>query len=199
MTGLLPWYPFDIGYADSPFAQWQQGLYLFDATGQLVAASPAPTCTTSQRAFCDNGRTQGAAACAERAGLWPRPDHHRRHPGPLGQLIVNFFTNALTHAFPGDTAGNIWITSAHPADGTVKIVSKDDGGGIADAHIQKIFNPFFTTRLGQGGSGLGLSIAFNIATSVLGGTLEVVSAPGQGRTFTVVLPRVAPTVLASPA
>lgn len=115
------------------------------------------------------------------------------YPGPLGQLIVNFFTNALVHAFPDDVSGNIWITCSRQGDDTVKIVFKDDGSGIPDAHIQKIFDPFFTTRMGQGGSGLGLSIAFNIATGMLGGTLVVASAPGQGTKFTVVLPRVAPT------
>lgn len=115
------------------------------------------------------------------------------YPGPLGQLIVNFFTNALVHAFPDDVSGNIWITCSRQGDDTVKIVFKDDGSGIPDAHIQKIFDPFFTTRMGQGGSGLGLSIAFNIATGMLGGTLVVASAPGQGTIFTVVLPRVAPT------
>ena len=116
------------------------------------------------------------------------------YPGPLGQLIVNFFTNALAHAFPADTKGNIWIVCSRQTEDSIKIEFKDDGCGIPDANIGRVFDPFFTTRMGQGGSGLGLSIAFNIATGMLGGTLEVVSAPGQGTTFTVVLPRVAPTV-----
>jgi signal transduction histidine kinase len=119
------------------------------------------------------------------------------YPGPLGQLIVNFFTNALAHAFPADTKGNIWISCTRSTDDTIKIAFKDDGCGIPDANIGRVFDPFFTTRMGQGGSGLGLSIAFNIATGMLGGTLELVSAPGKGTTFTVVLPRVAPTVAAS--
>lgn len=117
------------------------------------------------------------------------------YPGPLGQLIVNFFTNALAHAFPTETAGNIWIQCTHQAeDDTVRITFRDDGCGIPQANIDRVFDPFFTTRMGQGGSGLGLSIAFNIATGMLGGTLELVSAEGQGTTFIVVLPRVAPTL-----
>ncbi|MES2947963.1 MAG: sensor histidine kinase [Pseudomonadota bacterium] len=116
------------------------------------------------------------------------------YPGPLGQLIVNFFTNALIHAFPADAAGDIWITCNRPVADLVKIEFKDNGCGIPAAHIARIFDPFFTTRMGQGGSGLGLSIAFNIATGMLGGTLEVVSVEGQGSTFTVLLPREAPTV-----
>lgn len=114
------------------------------------------------------------------------------YPGPVGQLIVNFFTNALAHAFPADTKGNIWITCTRDANDTVKIEFKDDGCGIPDANLNKVFDPFFTTRMGQGGSGLGLSIAFNIATGMLGGTLELNSAQGSGTTFTVVVPRVAP-------
>ncbi len=116
------------------------------------------------------------------------------YPGPLGQLIVNFFTNALIHAFPTDAAGDIWIACSRHAADLVKIEFKDNGCGIPAAHIARIFDPFFTTRMGQGGSGLGLSIAFNIATGMLGGTLEVVSVEGQGTTFTILLPREAPTV-----
>jgi signal transduction histidine kinase len=119
------------------------------------------------------------------------------YPGPLGQLIVNFFTNALTHAFPADARGNIWISCSSPTENTVKVEFRDDGCGIPDAHIGKVFDPFFTTRMGQGGSGLGLSIAFNIATGMLGGTLEVASEPQKGTTFTVLLPRVAPTAVAT--
>ncbi|MES2581890.1 MAG: sensor histidine kinase [Pseudomonadota bacterium] len=123
--------------------------------------------------------------------------HMDSYPGPLGQLIVNFFTNALMHAFPAQTSGNIWISCARQGEDSVQIAFKDDGCGIPAANLQKVFDPFFTTRLGQGGSGLGLSIAFNIATSMLGGTLALASAEGQGTTFTVVLPRVAPGMAAS--
>jgi signal transduction histidine kinase len=68
----------------------------------------------------------------------------------------------------------------------------DDGKGIAAEHLDKIFDPFFTTRLGEGGSGLGLSIAYGLVTGMLGGRIAVTSAPGQGTTFTLELPLVAP-------
>lgn len=117
------------------------------------------------------------------------------YPGPLGQLIINFFTNALTHAFSEEAKGNIWISCARHGEDSIKITFRDDGRGIAGANLKKVFDPFITTRLGQGGSGLGLSIAFNIATGMLGGRLDLTSAEGQGSTFTVVVPRVAPTVV----
>jgi two-component system NtrC family sensor kinase len=55
-----------------------------------------------------------------------------------------------------------------------------------------VFDPFFTTRLGQGGSGLGLNIVHNIVTNLLGGSIVVTSAPGQGTRFTAKLPLEAP-------
>ncbi len=114
------------------------------------------------------------------------------YPGPLGQVIINFFTNALTHAFPTDTVGEIWIRTTLQDDDWVSIEFKDNGVGIPQEHVDKVFDPFFTTRLGQGGSGLGLSIAYNIATAMLGGHIDVHSSPEGGTTFTVLLPRVAP-------
>jgi signal transduction histidine kinase len=54
-----------------------------------------------------------------------------------------------------------------------------------------VFDPFFTTRMGQGGSGLGLYIVYNIVTSLLGGSIEVSSTPG-GTCFTIRFPACAP-------
>ncbi len=59
-------------------------------------------------------------------------------------------------------------------------------------HLSRIFDPFFTTKGGEGGSGLGLSIAYNIVTGILGGTIAVESRRGEGTTFTITMPRVAP-------
>ena len=53
-------------------------------------------------------------------------------------------------------------------------------------------SPFFTTRQGQGGTGLGLHIAHNAVINVLGGKIEVQSQPGEGTTFTLRLPMIAP-------
>ena len=56
----------------------------------------------------------------------------------------------------------------------------------------QVFAPFFTTRLAQGGSGLGLTICRNMVNGILGGRIEVVSPPLAGTTVTITLPRLAP-------
>jgi signal transduction histidine kinase len=114
------------------------------------------------------------------------------HPGPLGQVLINFINNALLHAFdaPG---GQMVLAASTPEPGRVVIVFSDNGAGIAPENLARIFDPFFTTRMGQGGSGLGLNVAYNIVTSLLGGTIRVDSTPGQGARFTLDLPLQAAT------
>lgn len=116
------------------------------------------------------------------------------YPGPLGQVITNLFSNALLHAFDGRPAGCITIRARTYADESVSLFFSDDGVGVSPEHLNRIFDPFFTTKSGEGGSGLGLSIAYNIVTGILGGTITVESRPGEGTTFTVTMPRVAPKV-----
>jgi signal transduction histidine kinase len=106
------------------------------------------------------------------------------YPGPLGQVFINFISNALLHAFsaPG---GRMVLSATTPEPGRVRIVFSDNGAGIAPDNLARIFDPFFTTRMGQGGSGLGLNIAYNIVTSLLNGAIRVDSIPGRGTTFTL--------------
>jgi PAS domain S-box-containing protein len=112
-------------------------------------------------------------------------------PGPLGQVLGNLVINAEIHGFDEGAKGNIWITAtAH--DNTVAITVRDNGLGIDEAYIGKLFDPFYTTRLGLGGSGLGLHIVHNITTEVLGGTVDVNSKLGEGSEFTVTIPLLAP-------
>jgi PAS domain S-box-containing protein len=114
------------------------------------------------------------------------------YPGPLGQVITNLVNNAVIHAFDGRENGRITITAEMKDPAWVELTVKDDGAGIAQAHIAKVFDPFFTTKLGQGGSGLGLNIVYNLITKSLGGTVRVVSEPGKGAAFILLLPLFAP-------
>ena len=70
----------------------------------------------------------------------------------------------------------------------VRIVFGDDGRGIPAEHLPRVFDPFFTTRMGQGGTGLGLNIAHTIVSSLLGGSIRVQSTPGAGTMFILELP-----------
>ncbi len=119
------------------------------------------------------------------------------YPGPLEQVIANLIGNALAHGLVGKDPGRIQV-QAYPvgADQVILRVS-DNGVGIPANTLKRVFEPFFTTRLGQGGSGLGLYIVYNLVTGVLGGSIDVESLPEHGTTFIVLLPRSAPE--ASPA
>ena len=72
----------------------------------------------------------------------------------------------------------------------------DDGTGIARELRDRVFEPFFTTRQGKGGTGLGLHVVYNIVTNVLGGAITLRSATGEGVTFVIDLPLVAPILAA---
>lgn len=113
-------------------------------------------------------------------------------PGAFGQVITNFITNALLHAFDGRSTGTITLRAGTPEDGLLVLTACDDGIGIAEEDLRRIFDPFFTTKLGKGGSGLGLHIVYNIVTRILGGKIAVESRLGAGTTFMLTMPVCAP-------
>ena len=125
------------------------------------------------------------------------------YPGALAQVLTNLVLNCVEHAFDSETAGTIHIGVRCETDGTadaradakagwLNMQVRDNGRGIAPDMIDRVFDPFVTTRRGQGGTGLGLNIVFNLITRQFGGTITVTSTPGQGATFLLRLPRVTP-------
>ncbi len=112
-------------------------------------------------------------------------------PGPLGQVVINLVNNAYLHAFEGMAQGTVQL-QATATDSEVTLVCQDNGRGIAPETLEKMFMPFFSTRIGSGGTGLGMSIVDNLVKSTLGGSLHVASVQGAGTTITITLPRVAP-------
>lgn len=114
------------------------------------------------------------------------------YPGPFGQVLTNLVQNAVMHAFEGRSEGRVLITLGVHSAGRLSLVVSDNGCGIPPEHLAQVFKPFFTTRMGSGGSGLGLHIAYSIVSNVLGGAIELESVPGQGTRFTLDLPRRAP-------
>jgi signal transduction histidine kinase len=113
------------------------------------------------------------------------------YPGSYGQVLTNLFLNSVVHAFPDGRAGSVVVEARQIRD-DVDIFVSDDGVGMSDEIQRRAFDPFFTTRRGEGGTGLGLHIIFNLVTQQLGGRLAFESRPGWGTRFRITLPRVAP-------
>ncbi|MBI3283482.1 MAG: PAS domain-containing protein [Burkholderiales bacterium] len=114
------------------------------------------------------------------------------YPGHLEQIINNIVMNSVTHGFDGRDSGHIAIAAERRGD-TIELVYSDDGQGIAPELQNKVFEPFYTTKLGQGGSGLGLSIVLNLVLAIFKGRLRLESAPGQGLRLLFSLPAVTPS------
>ena len=123
------------------------------------------------------------------------------YPDALSQIIGTLSQNALQHAYAPEAAGTMQI-SAEPitlansalenAVSAVRLIFSDNGKGIPEADLRHVFEPFFTTQRGQGSTGLGLHIVFNLVHARLGGEIEVASILGAGTRFTITFPCVAP-------
>jgi len=105
-------------------------------------------------------------------------------PGALSQILTNLVVNSVTHAFAPEQQGLMTI-AVRRDDDQLLLSFSDNGRGIPPEHLSRVFDPFFTTRRGQGGTGLGLHIVFNLVHQTLGGTIQVTSQPGGGTTFSI--------------
>jgi len=114
------------------------------------------------------------------------------YPGPYGQVLTNLFLNSVAHAFPDGKEGVVDIKVKASGRDHVEVVFSDDGCGMSLDVRRQAFDPFFTTRRDQGGTGLGLHIVHSIVTNCLGGRLHLDSVPGRGTSIQLILPRVAP-------
>jgi signal transduction histidine kinase len=106
----------------------------------------------------------------------------------LMQVAINLLANAAGALPFGRQNEHRIEVQLRAIDGAAELVVTDTGCGIPPELHGRIFEPLFTTRVEQGGTGLGLAIAKRIVDAH-GGRIEVVSAPGQGATFSVWLPR----------
>ncbi len=119
------------------------------------------------------------------------------YPGPYGQVLTNLFLNSAAHAFPGGRGGEVRIQVQEAGDDYVELLFSDNGCGMSDEIRRRAFDPFFTTRRNEGGTGLGLHIVYSIVTSRLGGRIHLESAPNEGTRIRMILPRVAPPELSA--
>ncbi len=114
------------------------------------------------------------------------------YPGVLSQILSNLVMNALIHAFADGRPGDMAVAVDLPTPETVRLCFTDNGRGMSEEHRARVFEPFFTTRRGRGGSGLGLHIVHNLVVGVLKGSITVDSMPDQGTSFTLLFPRRTP-------
>ena len=114
------------------------------------------------------------------------------NPNKLEQVILNLLSNAR-HALEkkAERAGPGFkmkiILKTFEKDGFVNIICRDNGAGIAPEDLDKVFNPFFTTKSTEEGTGLGLSIVYGIVKEI-NGKINVNSKPGESTTFHIRLP-----------
>jgi signal transduction histidine kinase len=110
-------------------------------------------------------------------------------PSKLGQVLTNLIINAIDAYNDTEEKGGKIAIDVSEAGPFLEIRVSDQGCGIPSAHLEKIFDEFFSTKpLGEG-TGLGLSISRHIIANFFGGTISVSSTVGCGTTFTLRLPR----------
>jgi PAS domain S-box-containing protein len=120
------------------------------------------------------------------------------YPGQLNQVFMNILANALDALEERDEArspeqiraepSQIKIITDQPEPNWARIRIIDNGAGMTELTRQRLFNPFFTTKPVGKGTGMGLSISYQIVNDRHGGSLECISAPGQGAEFIIRIP-----------
>jgi Amt family ammonium transporter len=95
--------------------------------------------------------------------------------------------NSLTHGFDGLLVGEIKI-EVRRQEGHVVFEYSDNGNGMTRTQIMRMYEPFYTTRRGRGGSGLGMHIVYNNVTQTLGGNISCTAKPGRGTRITIAIP-----------
>jgi signal transduction histidine kinase len=107
-------------------------------------------------------------------------------PGPINQILINLVLNSIIHGFEKRDFGTINIHVMKLGE-QLNILYHDDGHGIDDCIKHKIFEPFTTTKRGEGGSGLGLHLVYNLVTQALGGTISLIDT-AAGANFEINFP-----------
>ncbi|WP_135550955.1 HAMP domain-containing sensor histidine kinase [Paenibacillus cymbidii] len=106
------------------------------------------------------------------------------YPGAISQIVTNLLMNSIIHAYGPQDEGTIRIAVDRTGD-KLTLLYVDDGKGMEPQVVDKVFDPFFTTNRGGGGTGLGMNIVYNLVTQTLGGTIRCESEPGRGAAFTI--------------
>lgn len=109
------------------------------------------------------------------------------YPGSFSQIITNLVINSLIHGFEGIDSGKMTI-NVFLEEGTLHFEYIDNGRGIPEENLDKVCNPFFTTKRNSGGSGLGMNIVFNIVKQNLDGEISIESELEKGIKVKIFVP-----------
>lgn len=110
------------------------------------------------------------------------------YPGYYSQIITNLVLNSVKHGFEDNCKGRIQIKLTK-SETHVSLHYSDNGIGIPPEVQNRIFEPFYTTKRHEGGSGLGLHIVYSIIVNKLKGTIQCESRPGYGTEFFIKIPK----------
>lgn len=108
-------------------------------------------------------------------------------PGAISQILINLISNSLIHAFDDIKNGTMTINLTVKGD-NCELTYLDDGHGVSAAIEQRIFEPFATTKRGEGGSGLGMHLVYNLTTQALAGSIALNSQAEQGIEVKLIFP-----------
>ena len=112
--------------------------------------------------------------------------------GYLSQILLNLLTNVERYAYPAGQGGAVEVDLSLDGPGDYALVVRDFGRGIPEQDLGRVFEPLFTTGRAAGGTGLGMTIVYNLATTALKGRIEVHSVVGRGTEVRITFPRVVP-------
>lgn len=110
------------------------------------------------------------------------------YPGALTQIFTNLILNSLIHGFVNEQPQNKIEVKAAIIERQLMIEYRDNGCGIPEEIIEKVFKLFFTTRREQGGSGIGLHIVRNLLLEKFDGTITCMNQDEGGVMFTIIIP-----------
>lgn len=109
------------------------------------------------------------------------------HPSDFAQIFTNLVTNSIKHGFKNQKNNEIHI-HIKKSDDSVSIIYEDNGIGVKEDYLHRLFEPFFTTERTNGGTGLGLHIIYNIVNLKYSGKISVKNREDSGLRFTLSLP-----------
>jgi C4-dicarboxylate-specific signal transduction histidine kinase len=107
--------------------------------------------------------------------------------GPLQQIFEQLISNSLIHGFEDERDNKIWI-GAEKKGNNIEITYLDNGSGVPTSIKKRIFDPFVTTKRGEGGSGLGMHLVYNLVTQALDGSITLDEDYAEGTRYVISLP-----------